>query len=58
MNAEVLLQVDISSKDVDLITSNHKDVVDVDCKDDKADLYLLREHSGVYSVRGEAKVSE
>lgn len=55
MNVEVLLQVGFGSKNVGFVTLNHKNVTDVDCKNNKATLYLLLEYNRMHSARGEVR---
>lgn len=55
INVEVLLQVGFGSRDPRFNTPSHKNVVDLNYKNNKTALYLLFQHGGICNIRGEAK---
>ena len=53
VDVEMLLQISFGSMNTNLITPCHNGIVDIDCKNEKADLNLLHEHDfiGKYDVK-------
>ena len=58
MDAKVLLQISFGDMNTNLITPTHKNVINLDWKNDKTTLHLLHEHGGIHSAWHEAKCGE